>query len=64
FFVPLSHELVFAPGQGWLDGLPQDGLGALGGWLALMSYAMLLGLSMLVRWRSGRWRAITLARGN
>ncbi|HQW09057.1 MAG TPA: MATE family efflux transporter [Steroidobacteraceae bacterium] len=64
FFVPLSHTLVFAPGQGWLDGLPQAGLGALGGWLALMSYAMLLGLSMLVRWRSGRWRAITLARGN
>ncbi|MGE0581729.1 MAG: MATE family efflux transporter [Steroidobacteraceae bacterium] len=64
FFVPLSHTLVFAPGQGWIDGLPQAGLGALGGWLALMGYAMLLGLCMLGRWRSGHWRGITLARGN
>ncbi len=64
FFVPLSHTLVFRPGEGWVDGLPQAGLGALGGWLALMSYAMLLGLGMLARWRSGRWRGITLARGS
>lgn len=64
FFVPLSHTLVFAPGHGWIDGLPQAGLGALGGWLALMSYAMLLGLAMLWRWRSGRWRLIRLARGS
>ena len=64
FFVPLAHTLVFARGQGWIDGLPQAGLGALGGWLALMSYAMLLGLVMLARWRSGRWRALTLAPGS
>ncbi|HNR91170.1 MAG TPA: MATE family efflux transporter [Dokdonella sp.] len=64
YFVPLSHTLVFAPGEGWIDGLPQAGLGALGGWLALMSYAMLLGIAMLLRWRSGRWRAIRLSRGN
>ena len=64
FFVPLAHTLVFAPGEGWMPGLPQAGLGALGGWLALMSYAMLLGLSMLTRWRSGRWREFTLARGS
>ncbi|MEZ5532474.1 MAG: MATE family efflux transporter [Steroidobacteraceae bacterium] len=61
-FVPLSHTLVFRPGQGWVDGLPQAGLGALGGWLALMTYAMLLGLSMAVRWRTGRWRTINLGR--
>ena len=43
FFVPLAHTLIFAPGQGWIDGLPQFGLGARGGWLALMSYVILLG---------------------
>jgi MATE family multidrug resistance protein len=59
-YVPLAHTLVFAPGQGWVDGLPQLGLGALGAWLALMTYAILLGTSMLLRWRSGRWRALSL----
>jgi MATE family multidrug resistance protein len=56
-FVPLAHALVFATGEAWVGGLPQAGLGALGGWLALMTYAMLLGLGMLWRWRSGRWVA-------
>ena len=59
-FVPLSHVLIFAPGQGWVDGLPQAGLGALGGWLALMTYAIVLGGSMFLRWRSGRWRETRL----
>lgn len=62
-FVPLAHTLVFAPGQGWVDGLPQAGLGALGGWIALMCYATLLGSSMFWRWRSGRWRRIEIWRG-
>jgi multidrug resistance protein, MATE family len=30
-FVPLAHSLSFAPGQGWVDWLPQYGLGAVGG---------------------------------
>ncbi len=60
-FVPLAHALVFEPGQGWIDFLPQYGLGAMGGWLALMGYAMILGLSMLFRWRSGRWRTLSLS---
>ena len=59
-FVPLAHTLVFAAGGGWVDGLPQLGMGALGGWLAIMTYAMLLGSSMLLRWRSGRWRSMSL----
>lgn len=59
-FVPLSHMLIFAPGQGWVDGLPQAGLGALGGWLALMTYATVLGGSMFLRWRSERWRETRL----
>ncbi len=60
FFLPLAHTLVFTSQQAWVPGLPQAGLGAFGGWLALMSYAMLLGSSMLLRWRSGRWRSIEL----
>jgi MATE family multidrug resistance protein len=55
-FVPLAHTLIFAPGQGWVDGLPQYGLGARGGWLALMIYCTLLGASMFWRWRHGAWR--------
>ena len=61
FFVPLAHTLIFAPGSGWIDGLPQFGLGAKGGWLALMSYVILLGLAMFWRWRHGAWRKFDLA---
>jgi MATE family multidrug resistance protein len=61
FFVPLAHTLIFAPGQGWVDGLPQFGLGAKGGWLALMTYVILLGLTMLWRWKQGAWRRVNLA---
>ena len=60
FFVPLAHTLIFAPGQGWIDGLPQYGLGARGGWLALMAYVILLGCGMFWRWRHGAWRRVTL----
>jgi MATE family multidrug resistance protein len=60
FFVPLAHTLIFAPGQGWFDGLPQYGLGAKGGWLALMIYVVLLGCAMYWRWHHGAWRRISL----
>jgi MATE family multidrug resistance protein len=60
FFVPLAHTLIFAPGQGWIDGLPQFGWGARGGWHALMIYVMLLGSSMFWRWRAGAWRRVAL----
>jgi len=59
-FVPLAHTLIFAPGDGWVDGLPQYGLGAKGGWLALMIYCTLLGCSMFWRWRHGAWRRVKL----
>ena len=59
-FVPLAHTLIFAPGQGWLDGLPQYGLGAKGGWIALMIYCTLLGGSMFWRWKHGAWRYMRL----
>jgi multidrug resistance protein, MATE family len=42
-FVPLAHMLSFAPGQGWFDVLPQFGYGAVGGWVALLAYVVLLG---------------------
>jgi MATE family multidrug resistance protein len=59
-FVPLSHMLSFAPGEGWVDFLPQLGLGTLGGWSALLIYAGALGAIMWLRWRSGAWRRIAL----
>jgi MATE family multidrug resistance protein len=60
FFVPLAHTLIFPPGGGWIDGLPQFGLGARGGWFALMSYVVLLGSAMFWRWRHGAWRGIRI----
>ncbi|HSO06859.1 MAG TPA: MATE family efflux transporter [Pelomicrobium sp.] len=59
-FVPLAHALSFAPGEGWVDFLPQFGLGALGGWLAALAYIVVIGLALLGRWRSGAWRAIRI----
>jgi MATE family multidrug resistance protein len=59
-FVPLAHMLSFPPGRGWVDVLPQFGLGAVGGWLALLTYVLLLGGALYIRWRSGAWRNIRL----
>jgi multidrug resistance protein, MATE family len=60
-FVPLAHTLIFAPGQGWVDGLPQYGWGARGGWIALMIYVVLLGSAMYWRWRMGTWKSFRLS---
>jgi len=60
FFVPLAHTLIFAPRAGWIGGLPQYGMGARGGWIALMCYVILLGSSMFWRWRHGAWRRVVL----
>jgi len=59
-FVPLAYMLSFAPGQGWFSGLPQFGFGAVGGWLAMLVYVVLLGGALYLRWRSGAWRRIHL----
>jgi MATE family multidrug resistance protein len=59
-FVPLAHSLTFAPGQGWVQFLPQFGYGAVGGWAALVFYIMLLGSTLCLRWRSGAWQRIKL----
>ena len=59
-FVPLAHMLSFEPGGGWVEGLPQFGLGALGGWLAALTYIVLTSAVLLLRWRSGAWEKIRL----
>lgn len=59
-FVPLSHMLIFEPGQGWVDFLPQYGLGARGGWIAALVHITLLGSFLLFRWRSGAWKRIAV----
>ncbi len=59
-FVPLAHSLSFAPGGGWVDWLPQYGLGAIGGWFAALTYVCCLGLMLYLRWWSRAWARITL----
>lgn len=59
-FVPLAHMLSFAPGQGWIDVLPQFGYGAVGGWIGLLVYVVLLGGALHLRWRSRSWQRIRL----
>jgi MATE family multidrug resistance protein len=59
-FVPLAHSLSFAPGEGWVNFLPQFGYGALGGWSALLVYVVLLGSALWVRWRSGSWQLVRI----
>jgi MATE family multidrug resistance protein len=58
--VPLAHSLTFAPGQGWVHFLPQFGWGALGGWVAVLIYVMVLGSTLYLRWRSRAWQAIRI----
>jgi hypothetical protein len=45
-FLPLVHIPAFAPGEGWVPGLPQFGLGVVGGWIVLLIYVALLGSMM------------------
>jgi MATE family multidrug resistance protein len=59
-FVPLAHSLSFAPGQGWVNWLPQYGLGAVGGWFAALVYIFFLGLMLFLRWWSRAWQRIAL----
>ena len=59
-FVPLAHMLSFAPGEGWTDVLPQFGHGAVGGWVALLVYVILLAAALVLRWRSRNWQRIRI----
>jgi multidrug resistance protein, MATE family len=59
-FAPLAHAFTFAPGQGWVDFLPQFGWGAVGGWVAVLIYVMVLGSTLFLRWRSRAWQRIRI----
>jgi MATE family multidrug resistance protein len=59
-FVPLAHSLSFGKGMGWVDWLPQYGLGAVGGWFAALIYIFFLGWMLFFRWRSRAWAGIAL----
>lgn len=59
-FVPLAHALTFAPGEGWFTFLPQFGWGAVGGWVAVLVYVIVLGSTLFLRWRSRAWQAIRI----
>ncbi len=59
-FLPLAHILTFAPGQGWFHFLPQLGYGAAGGWVAVVIYVVLLGVTLFLRWRSRAWQRIRI----
>ncbi len=59
-FLPLTHLLTFSPGRGWIEDAPGLGLGAVGGWTALLVYVLAIGLALWLRWRHGAWRLIRL----
>jgi multidrug resistance protein, MATE family len=59
-FVPLTHSLSFAKGQGWVNLLPQFGFGVTGGWSAAVIYICILGLLLLWRWRSNAWQQLNV----
>ncbi len=59
-FLPLTHLLTFAPGQGWIATAPGYGLGAVGGWSAILVYVVAIGSALWLRWKNGAWRRIRL----
>jgi len=59
-FLPLTHYLTFAPGQGWFDNAPGLGLGAVGGWFAILVYVLSIGTALWLRWKHGAWKKIRL----
>jgi MATE family multidrug resistance protein len=59
-FLPLTHFLTFAPGQGWFRSAPGLGLGAVGGWSAILVYVLAIGTALWLRWKNGAWKLIRL----
>ena len=59
-FLPLTHLLTFEPGQGWFDSAPGFGLGAVGGWSAILVYVVAIGTALWFRWKNGAWKKIRL----
>jgi MATE family multidrug resistance protein len=58
-FLPLAHLFAFAPGAGWFSGWPGLGWGATGGWLAVITYIVIAGTSLWLRWKSRAWELVT-----
>jgi MATE family multidrug resistance protein len=59
-FLPLTHFLTFAPGEGWFEHVPGLGYGAVGGWSAILVYVLAIGTALWLRWRHGAWKKIRL----
>lgn len=59
-FVPLAHMLSFEGDTGWVNWLPQFGLGAMGGWIAVLLFSVVIGFVLALRWRSPVWESIQL----
>ena len=59
-FLPLTHYLTFAPGRGWFEAAPGLGLGALGGWCAILVYVVAIGTALWFRWKADAWKRIRL----
>lgn len=55
-FVPFTHILTFAQGEGLVNFLPQLGIGVFGGWIAAILFTLVLSACLLWRWRSGDWQ--------
>ncbi len=58
-FVPLTHILTFAQGEGLVDGLPQFGVGVFGGWTAATLFTLALSSCLFWRWRFGGCKKLT-----
>jgi len=59
-FLPLTHVLTFASGEGPIAQLPGFGFGAVGGWWAAVVYIFALALALAGRWASRRWMSMRL----
>jgi MATE family multidrug resistance protein len=57
-WVPATHIVTFAPGEGWVTFLPAFGLGAVGGWTVSVFYVVALGTGLWLRWHSGAWQGL------
>lgn len=59
-FVPLTHILTFKAGEGFVNFLPQQGLGVFGGWIAATTFTVAISSLLFWRWQSNQWQEIGL----
>ena len=55
-WVPAADIMIFGSRNGWIHGLPQLGLGAVGGWWASVLYSLAMGALLYRRWRRASWQ--------